>query len=788
MEHLPLIKENINLTRQGRRDPRGPRKVNACIHGKKIADNFNELEKNYEINKEIGEHFIFKVIKDRTGRDSIDYTRIGLNLLAQLPNSIDIVEVTDKLVFASQLSEFTQNKIKVKRVAYESEFAPIDEFIFQTPEEKKGQKLKNFVPKPEEIFAIEIQLYTATAIAKENYKILSDFNLFLNKIKVPKIDDFVFGVLILIKVLVNREQLSRILSHKNVYYVDLPQQSIYDLKEVINYSFDDFPKLIKPERDAPLICIIDSGILTSHPLLEGSIYDSEKFGSLNGPFDEEGHGTMVAGIIQLGDVYKKLIEESPDLLKLPFRLLNARVTNEKNLFPDDKLIVKTIESAIKYFASRDDGDNCTIFNMSLGDPDSPFELGTKMDHWSFIVDQLIYKYNIAVVISSGNYYPDCNATTFADHYLEYLNGNKEANLIPPSLSMSAISVGSVVKDDTASKEHIAFAPRETISPFSRTGLGYANAIKPDVLAHGGNYSVNIVTKRLNESDKNLGILSTSVFNKGSWFEIRSGTSFAAPLITHYLGTIKQQIPNAKGNLLRALLLNTTTTNTPTQSLLTEKIVKDSMKKEERNTLIRCFQGMGMVRPNYAIKSYDNYVTMFYENQIEQNKANIFEVPVPEELYNTHYKSKIHITLAYNPPCRDSRIDYIGTKMTFDLFRGLSLEDVERYTCKPDNGEFTFESLPDALKKYKCKLQPSMETAAKGTAVHVSHELSRNASSLRDYGTTFYLVIKCQKRWYNGPRPQDFAIVVSIETENNKIDLYEKISQRIETRVRSRQQV
>lgn len=57
-------------------------------------------------------------------------------MLAELPNNISVVEVQDSYALMSNLSDFTAEQIAKTRVVNYSQFANIDEFVFQTPEEK----------------------------------------------------------------------------------------------------------------------------------------------------------------------------------------------------------------------------------------------------------------------------------------------------------------------------------------------------------------------------------------------------------------------------------------------------------------------------------------------------------------------------------------------------------------------------------------------------------------------------------------------------------------------------
>lgn len=783
-EHLQLIKENINFVRQGRQDKRPDRQIQPRIHGQKLQKSFQSNKEKFEATKKIGEDFIFKIIRDNS--KPVNLNKLGLSLLAELPNNISVVEVKDSYALMSNLSNFTAEQIAKTKVVNYSQFANIDEFVFQTPEEKMGPVISKETIKKDKEYTLDVQLYSSDESLKEIHKKVSLFKEFLASIQATLLDDCILQSLVLIKIVIRGRFLTELLEHKNVYFVDMPQNSIYDIDNINQLSIKELPNVEQPNEDSPIIGVLDSGIIPTHPLLKGSVVASEAFGGIKSPFDQQGHGTMVAGIIQFGDVSNVLGLES---VKLPFKLLSGRVTNENNSFPDEKILVNVVKEAIEEFISE---YTCVIFNLSLGDSRFPYEPNTKMDHWSYILDQIVHEYNVAIIVSAGNYAPHHHNGKILERYYDDLLDDPMSTLIPPALAVNCLTVGSKVKDDTPylsdkKLQHIPVTGKEEASPFTRVGYGYGNGIKPETIAYGGNYSLNTGTKQLNTSDRNLGILSTSLFNPtiGSWFETRSGTSFSAPYITRLIGLIKGKLPAAKGNLLRAILINSCHSETKIKSSVFEKFDNKELKPAQLKEKYTRIQGFGDVREKFLTNSYDHYVTMYYEGEMEINKVNVFEVPITEEVYNKKGKATLHVTLAYNPPCRDSRIDYTGVKMTYELYRGLSLEDVKKYTCKPDIDEFEKDKLPKHLKKHKCKLNPSMQEISRGTILRSSHRISSSAASQQVYGDKYYLAVKCQERWYSGPKQQPYAVVISIEHENEEATVYEEVRGVIESRNRTR---
>lgn len=796
-EHLNLVKENIALTRHGKRkNSLRDRIVDVTSHGKKIKENFNEISTEFKSKKRVQEKFILKIEKESP--ITLNLESIGLRLLAELDNKETLVaEVIDETLFNNCISDFTANKINKSRAVHYTEFANINEFRFMTPEEKMSPRLiKELTKNNSSDIVIDIQLHTSEfSNLKRIYENTVKFNNYINQYEAEIVADLIMEHLVIIRIKICRERVYTFLEHNNIFTADLLPKPLY---EEINYksiSFDNLPEIINPDENAPRITFVDSGVLPSHPLLSGSVEASESFGNFSTPFDEEGHGTMVAGIIQYGNLYKEIIEsQKTNKLKQNFRLLSARVTDNNNFFPKETIISKTVYEAIDYFANPENDYQSSIFNVSLGDKDSPYIQGSKMDPWSYQLDILNHKYNIAIVVSSGNYEPESDARQFIKNYSHYMLEDQSACIIPPAISISSITVGSIaidsVPDSHGSRKtiNLPIAEHEEPSPFTRLGPGYKESIKPDTIAHGGNYALDGDIKKFITNDRNLGVLSTSLFNKSnnSWFEVRNGTSFAAPYITHLLGKIKSQFPSAKGNLLRALLLSNTYENSSTRKLIVDNTAKE-LKDSELDSLIQRFNGYGKIREDSLTNSSERCVKMYYEGELEIEKVSIFEIPIPSEIYNSKKSAYVTITIAYNPPCRDSRIDYKGVSLDFVLLRGIDKQTAISYLCKPERKEF--DQIKDIEAKFKCKMSPSGTRASKGTTIVSKHKVTNSRETAEEeYSNQFYLGIRSFRKWYSGEKPQPFAVVVTIETEDEEINIYAPIKNRVQTRTQQRARV
>lgn len=136
-------------------------------------------------------------------------------------------------------------------------------------------------------------------------------------------------------------------------------------------------------------------------------------------------------------------------------------------------------------------------------------------------------------------------------------------------------------------------------------------------------------------------------------------------------------------------------------------------------------------------------------------------------------------LAFDPPVRHSRLDYLGTTMSYRLIRGKTVEEVEEAFRRRTQQEPQVERI-DA--PHNCLLEP-MPTLREGSTLQKATFTMRRAP--RNYGETYFLVVRCHRGWALDEHfPQRYAVVVSMEHEE-EVDLYVKMQARLQLPVRLR---
>jgi hypothetical protein len=249
----------------------------------------------------------------------------------------------------------------------------------------------------------------------------------------------------------------------------------------------------------------------------------------------------------------------------------------------------------------------------------------------------------------------------------------------------------------------------------------------------------------------------------SLFATASGTSFAAPFVAFKASQLFRRFPKASANLLRALLVGAS--RVPEQALACLEPVS---KEAVRNVC-----GHGLVDLERAAYSDDARVVLYAEDELAYDYFAVYAVPIPREYQSEKGRRTIRVTLAFDPPVRHRRKDYLGTKMSFRLVRGCTDEFIfSHYRKRPktDGGP------PELPKKYDCKFDVGHTVRGSGTVQTGCAVFQRDVS---DYGDTYYVVVRCEAGWAASlpEQKQRYALVVEL-SHQAEIQLYARVRARV----------
>jgi hypothetical protein len=119
---------------------------------------------------------------------------------------------------------------------------------------------------------------------------------------------------------------------------------------------------------------------------------------------------------------------------------------------------------------------------------------------------------------------------------------------------------------------------------------------------------------------------------------------------------------------------------------------------------------------------------------------LYRVPLPKDFQSTKGKRAIKVSLAFDPPVRYSRLEYLGLRMNYHLLRGMTPEAIIQRFRHRNQDEAPFEDLPGTA---KCSLSPSRDVRGTSTLQCSTFKMTRNVDR---YGDDYYLAVFAERRW------------------------------------------
>ena len=595
--------------------------------------------------------------------------------------------------------------------------------------------------------------------------------------------------MVLYRIQLNREKAEKVLHHRDVRYVNLTPRSGIGFS-LLAKDIEDLPdESPAPNEDAPKVCILDSGVNTNHPLLKGAIAESCSFVAGEDEMDEIGHGTAVASIALYGDLEEAEASGtwSPACWIYNGKVLHKGESGEAEF--DDRTIESTIEESVKYFV----GLGCRIFNLSIGNINAPYD-GLHVKGLAYILDCLAREHDILFVVSAGNFSgsenPPVPRGSWREEYPDYLI-DEASFIIDPAPALNVLTVGSLSRHTSAGQaqrypeeiNQLISSQPDQPSPFTRHGPSIGGAVKPDLVAHGGNLAVPVrfEGKEWQKSTRGLGVLACNhqPIERTIFTEV-AGTSFSAPYVTHLAARILADYPDMSSNLLRAMLVGQARPPIPCTSVFPSEIVKAYAKKNKHRSPLFDVIGYGAVNDDVLYRSGDDAVVVLAEGKIKNNTHVFYELPLPKDfLRSKRAYREITVTLSYSPVVRTTRLPYKASRLSYTLVHAPSLEEVQRSFNRKHQKEVdgmkearaTSRSLPGSIR-------------SKGTCQSTTWGLK----SLSPRYKWFVVVTRQDYDWGEPLLDEDesFALVVSLaDREHEEPNLYAEVEMLLQAKARVR---
>ncbi len=766
-EHLPLARsEPVNemRTRPGRG---GPRPADPSAYARGLLEG---LEQGITQASLLKSGFDPRLLLKLTYEGDPEELRSipGLDVVSQ-------EEKTAVVVFADDgaMGEFKRRLNLIadgRRATREDVLFAIKAFDTWTPDDRVGSTLRHEPFLEQGDGWLDVELWPLE-LPRDRDAMLTEFTAWCAANGVVVLDKLNRGALVLVRVRTNHAGYRALLHLRDVRAVDLPPK----LKVGFELLTIDLPSLAitgAPEREAPRIGILDSGIVAGHPLLAPAVGEAASFLPEKDGADEHGHGTMVAGLALYGDV-RTCIESRSFAPR--FHILSGRVTDENNENLST-LVENQVADAVKYFA---DTYGCRIFNLSVADSRRVYE-GGHIGPWASVLDDLAREHGVVIVVAAGNFRgTDTVPSDWVREYPEYLL-KPEARLLDPAPAVNALTVGSIARQElTRMAEHFPHDPAYRPiarggepSPFTRSGPGARGAIKPELVHYGGNWAVDA---RGGAKPSPLGEISTGHnFATGRLFEVEAGTSFAAPKVAHLAAEIMARYPKASANLVRALI----TANA--------RVPDETRARFEGNELnVRFVVGYGLPDDVRTLSSAEAIVGLVAEEEIPENHTHFFELPIPESFYagGARRLRRITVSLAHTPVVRRSRVEYKASHFDFRVVRAKSLADVSRIFKKTPKDE----KVP--MKGEVDSFEPKKTLRGKGTVQAATWDIKQpQATRWRD--PLFVVVTRRVPSWARGfLEKEPYALVAVLDdSANEQARLYAEVRALLQARAQVRPRV
>ena len=725
------------------------------------------LKQKNRLKNYLDPNLIFKInINQRVSEDSLrnELRRAGIEVISPSPDNKGYWVVFAEDEELTRFKERLDEHIRIDKYKF---FYAIEEILDIPPEEKIGERLQKEPFLTDEFSYIDVEIWRMDDSKLAHF--LSGFNELITTYNGRIVDDFKTKNFYLLKIIANNQLIDEILELREVAQIDRPPK--IKIETTINSDIEDFQIDGNPPDDASGILIVDSGILSGHPLLSNAVGDEIAVPTRNSsqvpedePSDEIGHGTQVAGIALYGDVKECINNKvfSPELW-----IFSAKVMfldeNGFSTYNEEELLEHQLDTGIRYFA--DNYPNCKIINLSMGNSAKRMFNNKRQFNLASLLDELSKELNVIFVISSGNI--DEDDFNLSDNYPDYLldESTDMFKIVDPATSALALTVGALSKYNTRRLFNV-FADYPSL--ITRVGPGYRGMIKPEFVENGGGgfgKKLDVIT------------INPNWINEGRLFTLVNGTSFSAPKVSNYIAKLINKYPDRSLNLIKALLISSASIPSEKPESLSEMSLSSS--GNDAKNLLKIY-GYGKPDLNNAFYSESNRVILLRENTIKLDNIHIYPVYLPEEFIEKKGSRSISVTLVFDPPVNKNRVEYLGATFETHLFRNIDIEEVLKLYKFVDKNTEHEEFVPEKIRKYEIKLHPGVNLRKKG--VHHKGIVEYKKQPKIDIDQPLVLVVICQDKWIQDEEyNQDYAVIVKIE-HSDRIDLYNQIRLRNKERV------
>ena len=560
----------------------------------------------------------------------------------------------------------------------------------------------------------------------------------------------------------------------------------------------------------PAVCIVDTGVYQSHPLLSQSlnITDCQSCDPTWQTGDHAGHGTEMAGVALYGDLGEVLALEGS--VELSHGLESVKLLPPPPL-QNPRPLWGAITATATSLAEIAAPDRARVFCMPITakdeaapDTNRPQRLGQPTS-WSAAVDALAAGLGVQVtggetvfldmpgaasqrlfILAAGN------VETIEDAYIQ------RCDLEPiqdPAQSWNAITIGAYTDVTTIDPGEQGFdgwtalAERGDLSPYSRTSVSFHRSwpAKPDVVLEGGNVARSPAGRF--DSPYSFQRLTTKApLRNARLLTVTGQTSSATAQAAHIAASIQAQYPSLWPETVRALLVHSAEW---TARMRAE--INAAHLRPDRDVLRRRY-GMGVPDATRATRSAADALTLIVQDELHpfdeegrMQDMHLLDLPRPADILADLGATsvRLRVTLSYfvepNPARRGwlRRYGYASHGLRFELRHPTETTEMFRKRIN-EAARAQDEGRPpqQGSDSQEWCFGPDLRTVG---SIHTDIWRGRAADLARRGVIAVFPVAgwwKNKEPERNPQRSARYGLIVTIETPGQDVDIWTSVAQQV----------
>ncbi|MDA5133459.1 S8 family peptidase [Psychrobacter sp. ANT_H3] len=414
--------------------------------------------------------------------------------------------------------------------------------------------------------------------------------------------------------------------------------------------------------------------------------------------------------------------------------------------------------------------------------------------WSAAIDNFCYecsnRSSDVFIISTGN------ATTFQK---DYWTNARSTKIQDPAQAWNAITVGSCTKLYNISDipNPVVCSSIEDINPTTSSSHDWEWSdapIKPEILCEGGNRIIRDDGQL--DFHEDLSVLTASGKVQGNVFGSHTDSSAATAEASYIAAKIITAYPTAQPETIRGLIIHSSEWSKPIYDKLeelAESHTTNNVTQEYKKQILKVC-GYGIPDLEKAANSQNDRLTLIIESSIKPfehekdcklNEFNLHDLPWPQKVLSElppNANVKMIVTLSYfiepNP-----RVSKIKSKYVYRS-HGLSF-----HLCKPGQDKQDFI---DSINRKDERREDYIEHDFPH-GWFLGRNLQKSGSIHKDYweGTAADLsevskiVVKPVTGWWKLNKDKErcaktvnYSLIVTLEVDDNEVDIYTEVANKI----------